>query len=162
MVARSFFMTWHMQQEDREKMITGCSDISRWILVSVDSASSMDKEEDEEEFSGELRSRRSTSSEQRCRSPCIARGENWSVCVLKSERDRERLDVDGGSKWEFRGRSFYIYKWRGRGRGRGRGVASITKYCEYLYLSFFLPLGSMLVGVFVTFQAHAPMVLDIC
>lgn len=47
MVARSFFMTWHMQHELRLKMITGCSDISRWIRASADSSSSIDREEDE-------------------------------------------------------------------------------------------------------------------
>jgi len=47
MVAKSFFMTWHMQQEDRVKMMTGCSDMSRWILVSVDSSRSMESEEEE-------------------------------------------------------------------------------------------------------------------
>lgn len=47
MVERSFFMTWHMQQEERVKMMTGCSDMRRWILVSADSSTSMDKEEDE-------------------------------------------------------------------------------------------------------------------
>jgi hypothetical protein len=43
-------MTWHMQQEDRVKMITGCSVMRRWILVSADSSISMDKEEEEFEF----------------------------------------------------------------------------------------------------------------
>lgn len=40
----SFFITWHMQQDDRLKMITGCSDISRWIRASAGSASSMDRD----------------------------------------------------------------------------------------------------------------------
>lgn len=42
-------MTWHMQQEDRANITTGCSNISRWILVSADSSTSMDKEEEEDE-----------------------------------------------------------------------------------------------------------------
>jgi hypothetical protein len=70
----------------------------------------------------------------------------------------------GGASGSLEGGVFiFINGGEGEGEGEGEwGVASITKYCEYLYLSFFLPLGSMLVGVFVTFQAHAPMVLDIC
>lgn len=36
-------MTWHMQQEDRLKIMTGCSEMRRWILVSVDSSASIDK-----------------------------------------------------------------------------------------------------------------------
>ncbi|RYR06007.1 hypothetical protein Ahy_B06g085810 [Arachis hypogaea] len=47
MVARSFFMTWHMQQEDRVNMMTGCSVMSRWILASTDSSTSMDSEVDD-------------------------------------------------------------------------------------------------------------------
>ncbi|MED6134581.1 hypothetical protein PIB30_038296 [Stylosanthes scabra] len=47
MVARSFFMTWHMQQEDRVKMMTGCSVMSRWILASADSSTSMESEVDD-------------------------------------------------------------------------------------------------------------------
>jgi len=78
MVARSFFMTWHMQQEERVKMITGCSDMSRWIRASVDSSTSMESEEEDDEVVEELvvagvgvvRSRRTTSFEQR-RRPCI-------------------------------------------------------------------------------------------
>lgn len=67
-------MTWHMQHEDRENMMTGCSDIRRWIRVSTDSTASKDKEEEEEVAvgGGGLRSRLTASFEQR-RSPCIAR-----------------------------------------------------------------------------------------
>lgn len=43
MVAKSVFMTWHMQQDDRLNIITGCSDMRRWILASEDSSPSMDK-----------------------------------------------------------------------------------------------------------------------
>lgn len=80
MVASSFFMTWHMQQEDRLKMMTGCSEIRRWIRASVVSSKSMDKEEEEEEFvmvvvvvvvEEAVRSRWTASSEQ-WRNPCIA------------------------------------------------------------------------------------------
>lgn len=41
--ARSFFMTWHMQHDDRLNMMTGCSEIRRWILASVDSATSKER-----------------------------------------------------------------------------------------------------------------------
>nr|KYP72215.1 hypothetical protein KK1_004803 [Cajanus cajan] len=73
MVARSFFMTWHMQQEERVKMMTGCSDMRRVMRASVDSSTSMEREEEEEEVEEELvveRSSWTTSFEQRCR-PCI-------------------------------------------------------------------------------------------
>jgi hypothetical protein len=39
-----------MQQEERVKMITGCSDMRRWMRVSADSSTSMDKEDDELEL----------------------------------------------------------------------------------------------------------------
>lgn len=39
-----------MQQEERVKMITGCSDMRRWMRVSADSSTSMDKEEEELEL----------------------------------------------------------------------------------------------------------------
>ena len=75
MVARSFLMTWHMQHEDRLKMITGCSEIRRWIRVSADSSKSIDKEEDmemvEEEDAGTLRL---TTSFEEWRRPCIQGG----------------------------------------------------------------------------------------
>jgi len=47
-------MTWHMQQEVRVKMMTGCSDMRRLIRVSVDSSMSMDKEDEEGELELEL------------------------------------------------------------------------------------------------------------
>lgn len=72
MVASSFFMTWHMQQELRLKMITGCSDMRRRIRVSADSATSMDKEEAlVVGVDVGTRSTCTTSFEQR-RRPCIA------------------------------------------------------------------------------------------
>ena len=40
-------MTWHMLQEERLNMITGCSVINRRIRASDDSSTSMDKEEEE-------------------------------------------------------------------------------------------------------------------
>lgn len=43
MVTKSFFMTKHIQQEDRLKMMTGCSDINRLIRASVDSSSSKER-----------------------------------------------------------------------------------------------------------------------
>lgn len=44
-------MTWHMQhEEDRVKMMTGCSDMRRLIRVSVDSSMSMDREDEEGEL----------------------------------------------------------------------------------------------------------------
>jgi hypothetical protein len=45
-----------MQQEDRVKMMTGCSDMRRWIRVSVESSRSMDKDDEvEEEEEGEFK-----------------------------------------------------------------------------------------------------------
>lgn len=44
-------MTWHMQhEEDRVKMMTGCSDMRRLIRVSMDSSMSMDREDEEGEL----------------------------------------------------------------------------------------------------------------
>jgi hypothetical protein len=79
MVASSFFITWHMQHEDRLKMITGCSDISLLMRASADSATSMDREEDDDDdaaFTDDgvaegVRSSLIISFEQRL-SPCIA------------------------------------------------------------------------------------------
>ena len=82
-------MTWHMQHEDRLKMITGCSEMRRWIRVSVDSSTSMDREGEEEELVMEeeeevvVRSRWTMSLEQR-RRPCIA------LLQRSSQRKRER------------------------------------------------------------------------
>jgi len=76
MVARSFFMTWHMQHEDRVKIITGCSEIRRWMRASVDSSTSMEREQEEVVVVvvvvvvGVERSSWTTSFEQR-RRPCI-------------------------------------------------------------------------------------------
>jgi len=168
-VARSFFMTWHMQQEDREKMITGCSDISRWILVSVDSAPSMDKEE---EFGGVVRSRRTTSLEQRRRSRCIARTgiEREMKCWCCGGRKRVV-----GASWcqrgeqvgAYRGRSVYIYKWKGRKEeGRRWGCLHHIVLCLQLqitksfafFLSFFR--DQCLREFILLFQAHAPTLLS--
>ena len=49
MLASNFFITWHMQHEDRLKIITGCSDISLLILASADSATSIDSIDDDDE-----------------------------------------------------------------------------------------------------------------
>ncbi|KAJ8640373.1 hypothetical protein MRB53_017067 [Persea americana] len=43
-VARRRLMTWHMQHDERLKMIRGFSDISHRILASVISATSMDND----------------------------------------------------------------------------------------------------------------------
>ncbi|MED6115058.1 hypothetical protein PIB30_086536, partial [Stylosanthes scabra] len=73
MVARSFFMTWHMQQEDRVKMMTGCSVMSRWILASADSSTSMESEVDDVFVVVTVLDRSScTTSFEHRRSPCIA------------------------------------------------------------------------------------------
>ena len=66
-------MTWHMQQEVRLKMMTGCSEMRRRIRVSADSATSMEREAVEGTEEGGDRSRRRRSLEQR-RRPCIAGG----------------------------------------------------------------------------------------
>ncbi|RDX71046.1 hypothetical protein CR513_49642, partial [Mucuna pruriens] len=96
MVARSFFMTWHMQQEDRVKMITGCSDISRWIRLSVDSSSSIDREEDELLILiVPLSSSCATTSFEKHPMPCIP-----SLLVqYKKERkkERERVKLKGNA-----------------------------------------------------------------
>lgn len=43
---KSCFITWHMQQlEERVKITTGFSEISRWILISGDSETSMASEQ---------------------------------------------------------------------------------------------------------------------
>lgn len=96
MVAKSFFMTWHMQQDERLKMMTGCSDISLLIRVSVDSSSSMESPPlmvvvlmglllDEEEEGGVggsgVRSSCTTSLEQLLKL-CIAREKQESFCVI--------------------------------------------------------------------------------
>lgn len=110
MVASNFFITWHMQHEDRLKMITGCSDISLLILVSADSATSIDSidddddEEDDDDGGGGCwgpsppppddddgvdrpdRSSLTMSFEQR-RSPCIT----GCVCVCIGKKQRERV-----------------------------------------------------------------------
>ena len=70
-VVRSLFMTWDMQQEDLLKMITGCSDISRRILASEDSSSSMEREVDEV-WEGGVRFKGNTSLEKRSKpNSCI-------------------------------------------------------------------------------------------
>lgn len=67
-------MTWHMQQEVRLKMMTGCSEMRRRIRVSADSATSMEREVEEGEAGGGDKSRWRRSSEHR-RRPCIAGGQ---------------------------------------------------------------------------------------
>lgn len=106
-------MTWHMQHEDRLKMITGCSDIRRRMRASADSATSMDSDEDDAVPIGGLRSRRTISLEQR-RRPCIAgfgkkrrrkpRGFSLEY-YQKRVRERDGVDVNGG-KWVFVGGGF--------------------------------------------------------
>jgi len=104
MVASNFFITWHMQHEDRLKIITGCSDISLLILASADSATSIDSIDDDDDGGGGwgpppppppppdddgddrlVRSSLTMSSEQR-RSPCIT-GCVY-VCIGKKQRER--------------------------------------------------------------------------
>lgn len=93
-VARSFFMAWHMQQAERLKMMTGCSDMSRWILSSAVSAPSMERDVAEEVAPG-LSSRWASSGEQRHWKPCIAGGEDTE------------MDVQTGGKW--------MVEWSGEG-----------------------------------------------
>ncbi|KAL5144721.1 hypothetical protein HKD37_06G014967 [Glycine soja] len=100
MVARSFFMTWHMQQEDRVKMMTGCSDINRWILLSGDSSSSMDSEEEELLIVGLSSSCPTTSFWKQpmpMPMPCIPSSVLFILCCCWCSR-RKRVCVTQG-KW---------------------------------------------------------------
>lgn len=74
-------MTWHMQQEDLLKMITGCSEISRRILASDDSSSSMEREVDEL-WEGGVRSKVTTSFEKRSKP---------NSCIIAAIKERERV-----------------------------------------------------------------------
>lgn len=78
-VVRSLFMTWDMQQEDLLKMITGCSDISRRILASGDSSSSMEREVGD--VWGGVRSKRTTSLEN---------SSKLNSCIIGNWRERKR------------------------------------------------------------------------
>lgn len=128
MVERRRFMTWHMQQEGRLKMMTGFSEMRRWILTSADSAMSM--------ASGEVvvgvSSRRTPPSanvDRKRRTPCIAGGRKEE---RKKERKKERR------RWNWRGgeggRYGFIYK---KKKGLGSSSQCDCLHHNLLFFAFF-------------------------
>ena len=73
MVERRRFMTWHMQQAARLKMMTGFSEMRRWILTSADSATSIARGEAVDGVSSRRTPPPSVNVRNR-RIPCIAGG----------------------------------------------------------------------------------------
>lgn len=128
MVARRFFMTWHMQQqEDRVKMMTGCSKMRRWIRVSIDSSGSMDKEE---ELLDMVRWRCRRSLEQR-RKSCIRE----SRTILRSER----VWKDDRTEEECRGSCLFINEMKMKGWDGGDGALICLPHKSSVYRHLSLP-----------------------
>lgn len=83
-------MTWHMLQEERLNMITGCSAISRRIRVSDDSSTSMDREEEEVGEGGN--SEDTTSFAQRCIAGQLGDSGFWCASLCSSMVEDEFLN----------------------------------------------------------------------